>query len=323
MKSRSQPGKNMERTDFYKEISANKRRSFALMFVFALVVIFLGWALGLYWGQPYLGLLLAFAIAMAATWGSYFYSDKIVLALSNARPVERREYPYLFHVTEGLAIAAGIPAPKCYVIDDPAPNAFATGRDPEHGVVCVTTGLLDIVERYELEGVIAHEMSHIKNYDIRLQTMAVVLAGMVVLLGDWLMMSVFWGRRSRRRDSQGGNPIMMILMILAIVAAILSPIIAQLMRLAISRRREHLADATAVKLTRYPEGLASALAKLSSSNLQMRTASKATEHLFIVNPLKGKGMKRLFSTHPPIEDRIARLRAMDVGPSPEPDAGKA
>jgi len=313
----------MERTDFYSEISANRRRTFLLMFVFALVVLFLGWALGLYWGQPYLGLVLAFLIAMALAWGSYYYSDRIVLSLSNARPVARSENPYLYHVTEGLAIAAGIPSPRCYVIDDPAPNAFATGRDPEHGVVCVTTGLLDMMERYELEGVVAHEMGHIRNYDIRVQTMAVVLAGMVVLLGDWLVRSMFWGRRRRRSDSQGGNPVMLVLMIVAVVAAILSPIIAQLIKLAISRRREYLADATAVQLTRYPDGLASALEKLSASNLKLRSASKATAHLFIVNPLKGKGMSRLFSTHPPIEERVARLRAMDAGPHEPMDDGAA
>ena len=313
----------MERSDFYREIAANKRRTFVLMFVFALVVILLGYALGYYWGQPYVGLLLAFLISTALAWGSYYYSDRIVLAISNARPVERSETPYLYHVTEGLAIAAGIPAPKCYVIDDPAPNAFATGRDPEHSVVCVTTGLLELVDRYELEGVVAHEMSHIKNYDVRLQTMAVVLAGMVVLLGDWLLRSMFWGRRRRRSDSRGSNPVMLVLMVVAIIAAILSPIIAQLIKLAISRRREYLADATAVELTRYPDGLASALEKLSRSQLKLRTATKATAHLFIVNPLKGKGLSSLFSTHPPIEERIARLRAMDIpqpsGTPPKPD----
>lgn len=307
----------MERTDFYSEIAANKRRSLVLMFVFALAVLLMGFALGMYWGQPYLGLLLAFGISLAMVWGSYYYSDRIVLAMSNARPVERSEYPYLYHATEGLAIAAGIPAPRCYVIDDPSPNAFATGRDPEHGVVCVTTGLLDIVDRYELEGVVAHEMSHIKNYDIRVQTMTVVLAGMMVLLGDWLLRSVFWGRRRKRSGSQGGNPVMLVLMIVAILAAILSPIIAQLIKLAISRKREYLADATAVQLTRYPDGLASALLKLSSSQLKLRTASKATAHLFIVNPLKGKLMSRAFSTHPPVEERIALLRAMDIGPADE------
>jgi heat shock protein HtpX len=312
----------MERTDFYREIAANKRRSFALMFVFALVVVLLGYGLGLYWGQPFLGLVLAFAISVAMAWGSYYYSDSLVLAISGARPVEKEQFPQLYHATEGLAIAAGVPAPRCYVIDDPSPNAFATGRDPEHGVICVTTGLMNLVDRYELEGVVAHEMGHIKNYDIRLQTMAVVLAGMVVLLGDWLMRSMFWGGRRRRSSSssRGGNPVMAILMIVALVAAILSPIIAQLIRMAISRKREFLADATAVQLTRYPEGLAGALEKLGASPLHLRAASKATAHLFIVNPLKGSGLSRMFSTHPPIGERVARLRAMDIGQLP--DAGK-
>lgn len=308
----------MQKTDFYAEIAANKRRSLILMFVFALVVVLLGYGLGSYWGQPYVGLLLAFVIALVLAWGGYYHSDKLVLAVSGARPVEREEYPHLYHVTEGLAIAAGIPAPRCYVIDDPSPNAFATGRDPEHGVICVTTGLLEMTDRYELEGVVAHEMSHIRNYDIRVQTIAVVMAGMVVLLGDWLLRSVFWGRRRRRSSSGKQNPVMMVLMVLAIVAAILSPLIAQFMRMAISRKREFLADATAVQLTRYPEGLASALEKLASSTQPLAAANKATAHLFIVNPLKAKGLDRMFSTHPPLGERVERLRAMDI-PAPPGD----
>jgi heat shock protein HtpX len=284
------------------------------MFAFALVIIILGYGLGLVWGSPYPGLLIAVVVSLILSWGSYYHSDSIVLAISNARPVEKAEYPHLYHVTEGLAIAAGIPAPKCYVIDDPSPNAFATGRDPEHGVICVTTGLLEMMSRYELEGVVAHEMSHIKNYDVRLQTVAVVMAGVVVLLGDWLLRSMFWGRRGRRRDSggKGGDPIMLALLILAIVTAILSPLIAQAIKLAISRKREFLADATAAQLTRYPEGLAGALGKLALSEVPLRSANKATAHLFIVSPLRDDGMNRLFSTHPPIEERISRLRAMDI-----------
>ncbi len=313
----------MEKTDFYREIAANRRRTFMLFFFFALVVLLLGYALGLYWGRPYLGLLLAFAVSIAIAWSSYYYSDSIVLAVTKARPVEREEYPYLYHATEGLAIAAGIPPPRCYIIDDPAPNAFATGRDPEHAVICVTTGLLNLVKRYELEGVIAHEMSHIRNYDVRVQTMAVVLAGMVVLLGDWLLRSAFWGRRSRRSSNKGGDPLGAAILIAGLLLAILSPFIAQLMKMAISRRREYLADATAVQLTRYPEGLASALEKLSDYSAPLRTANKATAHLFIVNPLRGSGFDRLFSTHPPIRERVERLRSMDIGPVRDPDEGLA
>ncbi len=310
----------MDRTDFYHEIAANKRRTFALMFVFSLVIILLGWALGFYWHRPYVGLTLAFVISLALAWGSYYHSDSLVLAISHARPVEKSEYPHLYNVTEGLAIAAGVPPPRCYVIDDPTPNAFATGRDPQHACICVTTGLLEMLDRYELEGVVAHEMSHIRNYDIRLQTLAVVMAGMVVLLGDWLLRSMFWGRRRRRSSessSAGGNPVMAALFVIAIVAAILSPFIAQALKMAISRKREFLADATAVQLTRYPEGLASALEKLSASQGHLRAANKATAHLFIVNPLRAKGLDKMFSTHPPLAERIAKLRAMDIGPPPE------
>ncbi|MCD6405848.1 MAG: zinc metalloprotease HtpX [Planctomycetes bacterium] len=310
----------MDRTDFYREIAANKRRTFVLMFVFALVIILLGWALGFYWGRPYIGLGLAFVVSLALAWGSYYHSDGVVLAISRARPVEKSEYPHLYNVTEGLAIAAGVPAPRCYVIDEPTPNAFATGRDPQHACICVTTGLLEMLDRYELEGVVAHEMSHIRNYDIRLQTLAVVMAGMVVLLGDYLLRSMFWGgrrRRSSQGSSKGGNPVMVALLVIAIIAAILSPLIAQALKMAISRKREFLADATAVQLTRYPEGLASALEKLSASQGRLRAANKATAHLFIVNPLRGKGLDRMFSTHPPLAERIARLRAMDIPQAPQ------
>jgi heat shock protein HtpX len=301
----------VEKTDFYREISSNKRRSVALMFVFALVVMLIGYALGAVWGSPYAGLALAFVVSLAMAWSSYYWSDRIVLSITGARPAEKAEFPQFYNVVEGLSIAAGLPMPKCYVLDDPAPNAFATGRDPQHAVICATTGLLQLVDRYELEGVIAHEMSHIRNYDVRFQTIAVVLAGMIVLMGDWMMRSLFWGRRGRSSRSEGraGLPILLI----GLILAILSPIIAQLLRMAVSRRREYLADASAVQLTRYPEGLASALQKLASYPAPLHGANRATAHLFIVNPFKAGGMESLFSTHPPIADRIARLRAMDLG----------
>ncbi len=209
-------------------------------------------------------------------------------------------------------------------IEDPSPNAFATGRDPQHAVIAVTTGLLSMTNRYELEGVVAHEMSHIQNYDIRVQTIAVVLAGMVVLMSDWMIRSLFWGRRGRSRDRGGNNPVMLVILVLGLILAIFGPVLAQLMRLAISRRREYLADASGVRLTRYPDGLASALAKLAAYSQPVRNANKATAGLYIVNPLKGSNVSKLFSTHPPIEDRIARLRAMDVGvPQGEPAAPAA
>ena len=301
------------KSDFYSEIASNKRRTLLLMFVFSLVVLVLGYALGAYWGSPAAGLVMAFVISLAMAWSSYYWSDRFVLALYHARPAEKDQFPQLVNVVEGLSIAAGLPMPAVYVIDDPSPNAFATGRNPEHSVICVTTGLLQAMDRYELEGVIAHEMSHIRNYDILVATVAVVLAGVVVLLGNWLTRSLFFGGRRRSSSSRGGNPIMLVLMLVGVLFALLSPLVAQLMRMAVSRRREYLADASSVQLTRYPEGLASALAKLSALHAPMRDADNATAHLFIVNPLGGKSLSSLFSTHPPIEDRIARLHAMDMG----------
>ena len=309
--------KTMLKTDFYREISANKWRSFALMFVFALVVLGLGYVLGLAWGNPYFGFTLAFIVSLVMAWVSYYWSDSIVLAISRAQPADEHEFAQLHNVVEEMALAAGLPKPRVYVIDDPAPNAFATGRDPQHSVICATTGLLRLVNRNELQGVIAHEMSHVRNYDVRFQTIAVVLAGVIILMSDWLLRSMFFGRR-RGRDSRGANPAMLIILVIGIVFAILSPFIAQLLKMAISRRREYLADASAVELTRYPDGLADALTKLARNGRPMQDANRATAHLFIVTPLRESGFDRLFSTHPPIEDRIARLRAMDLGDAHEP-----
>ncbi|MBA7494003.1 Protease HtpX [subsurface metagenome] len=251
-------------------------------------------------------------IAVLMTIGSYYGSDKIVLAVSRARPVSREEYPYLYNVVEGLAIAAGLPKPRCYIINDTAPNAFASGRNPENSVIVVTTGLLDKLNRAELEGVIAHEMSHIKNYDILVQTLAVVMVGVVVLLSDWILRSFFWGGgRRRSSDKQGGNA-GSILIVVALVLAVVSPFFAQLLKLAVSRKREYLADANGALLTRYPPGLASALKKLSADKEPLEVANKATAHMYIVNPLKDiKGkMNVMFSTHPPVEKRIEALENM-------------
>ncbi len=295
----------------YEQITRNKIKSFLLVlffvgFVFLLVWIFqelTGWGKG--------GFILALVIATMAAAGSYYYSDRIVLAISRARPVTREEFPYLYHTVEGLAIAAGLPAPRCYVIEDSAPNAFATGRNPKNSVICVTTGLLQKLNRLELEGVIAHEMSHIKNYDVLLQTVAVVMVGTVALLSDWMLRTFWWGggrRKSRERQGNAGA----ILLLVGILLAILSPIIARLIQLAISRRRELLADASAAMLTRYPAGLASALRKIAADPEPLEVANKATAHLYIVNPLKNVGGKinKLFSTHPPVEERIAALEKM-------------
>lgn len=299
----------------YDQIASNKRRSGLLILLFVAVIAALGWAFGEQTGLGWGGLVMAAVLAGAMAAGSYYYSDRIVLSISRARPVRKEEYPHLFNVVEGLAIAGGIPMPRCYVIDDTAPNAFATGRNPEHAVICVTTGLLQKLDRVELEGVVAHEMSHIKNYDILLQTLLVVMAGVVVLLGDWLLRSFFWGggrRHGRRRGGGGGGSAAPILMIVALLLALLAPVVAKLIQFAVSRRREFLADASGAMLTRYPPGLASALRKIAADREPLEAANKATAHLYIDNPLKNvKGpVNRLFSTHPPIEERIAALEKM-------------
>ncbi len=298
----------------YEQITRNKWKSFFLILFFLCLIFAISWAFGEVTGWGTQGLIIAGIIAVAMTFGSYYASDKIVLAISRARPVKKEDYPYLYNVVEGLAIAAGLPKPRCYVIDDTAPNAFASGRNPENSVIVVTTGLLQKLNRAELEGVIAHEMSHIKNYDVLVQTLAVVMVGVVALLSDWTLRTFFWGggrRRSRDRSSGGGNAAV-ILIVVALVLAILSPIIAQLLRLAISRKREFLADANGALLTRYPPGLASALKKLAADTEPLEAANKATAHLYIVNPLKNiKGwVNKLFSTHPPIEERVAALEKM-------------
>jgi heat shock protein HtpX len=296
----------------YEQITSNKRKSFFLIVFFLCLIFVLAWLFGQVTELGSYALIPATIIAVLMTIGSYYGSDKIVLAVSRARPVSREEYPYLYNVVEGLAIAAGVPKPRCYIIKDSAPNAFASGRNPENSVIVVTTGLLDKLDRAELEGVIAHEMSHIKNYDILVQTLAVVMVGVVVLLSDWILRSFFWGGgRRRSSDKQGGNA-GSILIVVALVLAVLAPLFAQLLKLAVSRKREFLADANGALLTRYPPGLASALKKLSADREPLEAANKATAHLYIVNPLKDiKGkMNVMFSTHPPIEKRIEALENM-------------
>ena len=242
--------------------------------------------------------------------GSYYYSDKIILGMSNAKQIQKKDNPELFRTVENLCIGDGLPMPKIYIIQDSAPNAFATGRDPKHAVVCATTGILEKLNKAELEGVIAHELSHIKNFDIRLMAIVVILVGTIALLADIFMRSVWF--KGRDREDRGNSQA--IFMLIGIVLAILSPIIATLIQLAISRKREFLADASGVLLTRYPEGLASALEKISRDREPLEAANNATAHLYIVNPFKGKEIKSflagLFNTHPPIEDRIKILRSM-------------
>jgi len=298
----------------YEQISSNKRKSFFLILFFMCFIFLLAWIFEQLtdWGPG--GLVLAAIIACVMTLGGYYSSDKIVLAVSRAKPVIKEDYPHLYNVVEGLAIAAGLPKPRCYIIDDTAPNAFASGRNPKNSVIVVTKGLLQKLNRTELEGVIAHEMSHIKNYDILVQTLAVVMVGIIALLSDWILRSFFWGGGRRRRNSKGSGNAGSILIIVGLILAILSPLIAQLLKLAISRKREFLADANGALLTRYPPGLASALRKLATDKEPLEVANKATAHLYIVNPLKDFKKRarasRLFSTHPPIEERIAALEKM-------------
>jgi heat shock protein HtpX len=294
----------------YEQIASNKRKSFFLVAFFLGLIFVLAWVLAELAGMGRGGLIAALLIAGGISFASYYGSDNITLAISHARPATKEEFPYLHNVVEGLAIAAGVPAPRCYVIDDTAPNAFATGHSPKTSVSCVTTGLLEKMNRAELEGVISHEMSHIKNLDIRLMTLTVVMIGIVALLSDWIMRTFMWGGRRRvGRDKSGVGAIFLIV---GLVMALLSPLIAQIIRLAISRKREFLADASGAMLTRYPAGLASALRKLEDDTEPLEAANKATAHLYIVNPLKNiKGMvNKMFSTHPPIEERIAALEKM-------------
>jgi len=292
----------------YEEISANKRRSLLLLSLFMVFLLFLGGVFGQAYGSGGAGVLIALLLALFLSMITFYWGDRMVLGISHAKPVDRKQNPYLANVVEGLAIAAGVPPPKAYIIEDTAPNAFATGRSPDNSAVAVTTGLLDKLNRLELEGVIGHEMSHIKNYDIRYATLVVVLVGTVALLSDWMRRSFFYrGRRGRKGGAGGG-----LIILMALLLAILAPIVAQLIRLAISRQREYLADADGALLTRYPEGLASALEKISKDKEPLEVANKATAHLYIINPLlehRGK-LNDLFSTHPPAEDRIKRLRAM-------------
>ncbi len=288
--------------NFYTHQSENIWKTWLLMLSFFVLIISFGWVISLYYNNPSILLFaVIFSIAMNIT--SYWYSDKIVLSLYKARPATREEFFDLYTVTENLAITAGLPLPALYVIDDNSPNAFATGRNKEHGVVCVTTGLLSMLNRQELEGVIAHELSHIGNRDILLATVVVVLVGFISLASDFFLRSAMWGGGRSNDNNKGG----VLVLILAIALSILTPLVAVVIQLAISRKREFLADSSAALLTRYPEGLAGALRKISASPAPLQRASSATAHLFISNPFKGKKVSRLFMTHPPVEERIVAL----------------
>lgn len=301
----------------YNQIDSNRIKTFILMIGFSIfivvVALILVFALG-YEGPGALGFVgIILIISGFINLGSYYWSDKLVLGMTGAKPIEKKDSPDLYRTIENLTIASGTPMPKIYVIDDPAPNAFATGRDPKHAAVAFTTGLLNRLERLELEGVAAHELSHIRNYDTRLMSIVVILVGTVALLAGIFFRSLWWGGGSR--DRRGGGPW---LLVLGIAVAILAPIAAQIIKRAVSRRREFLANSSGALLTRNPEGLASALLKISSDTTPSVHASAANAHLYIINPFKGKEAKSwltgLFQTHPPIEERVNALRS-SVGAS--------
>jgi len=299
-----------EKKNFHEEIRANQWKSVVIISIFIGLVAVLGIVLGFFWGSPEGGLIVALFVSGLYTLIMWAQGSSAVLSMMGAQPVTKAQYPYLYHTIEGLAIAAGVPTPNMYVIDDTALNAFATGISPDKAAITCTTGLLQKLNREELEGVIAHEMAHIKNFDIRVMLLAAVLVGAVTLLSDFLLRTMLYSRHDR--DREGGN-IQIVLIVVAIVLAILSPFIAQLIQLAISRRREYLADATGALLTRYPKGLANALRKISGDpDPLVDRANKATAHMFISTPFRGQSgfVAKLFSTHPPIEDRIQRLEAM-------------
>jgi heat shock protein HtpX len=304
---------------FYDQIAATKRQSVLLAIVVAAILGALGFAIGYALTGPASGglgvTLVALAFGGFVSIGSYLGGDKLVLSASEARPVDAASAPQLMNVVQELAIAANVPMPKVYVIDDSAPNAFATGRDPEHASVAVTTGLLDKLDREELQGVIGHELSHVRNYDIRFTLLVGVLVGSIALLADMFLRYTFWfggGRGRSDREGRGGGGLQAVMLIVALVLAILAPIAARFVQLAVSRQREYLADSSSVELTRNPRGLEEALEKIASDREVLEVANRATQHLYFTNPIK-KWEERssgLFSTHPPIVDRINRLRAL-------------
>ncbi len=286
----------------YKEIAHNKQRTVLLMVVFIVLVGGLGWLFGEYTGEPAITPYVLIGAGVYAIF-SYLAGSRMALVINAARPITKQDNPRLWRVVENLSITDGLPMPKVYVIDDPAPNAFATGRDPAHASVTATTGLLDMMTDTELEGVMAHELGHVKNYDIRVSMIAFALVAVVSIIAD-IMLRMAWFRDRDDRDNGG------LFLVLGLVGAILAPLVAMLIQLAISRKREYLADATGALTTRYPEGLATALEKIGMHGSALRRQNTSTAHLFFANPLRRKNATGLFSTHPPIEDRVARLRQM-------------
>jgi heat shock protein HtpX len=307
--------------NFRERIAVNRRNSLLLIAAFLAFVATFGYVIGYAWiGDPtgaLFGLALAFVVGTVSGLATYYGGDRMVLAASRAKEITHDDAPVLFNVVEEMAIAAGLPMPKVYIIKDSAPNAFATGRDPEHASVAVTSGLLKKLDRDELQGVIAHEMAHVGNFDIRYAMLVGVLVGTTVLISDFFLRGLWFGGGRRRG---GGGQAQIIMLIVAVLLAILAPLFARLLQLSISRQREYLADATAVRLTRNPKGLADALQKISGDKEVLEVANRATAHLYIVNPVKGfeKRAKGLFSTHPPIEERVKILRSLETGGIAQP-----
>ncbi|MGH2739161.1 MAG: M48 family metallopeptidase [Actinomycetota bacterium] len=298
----------------YEQIARNKRRSLTLVLGALVLAAGLGYLFGLLFAFGWFGAAVAAALVAVLSFVSYRRGDRLVLRVSGARPAPREEYERLHNVVEGLCIAAGIPKPEVYVVPEKAPNAFATGRDPEHASIAVTEGLLEQLNRVELEGVVAHELAHVRNRDILVGTLAATLAGVVVLISQWMLRAFWWGGR-RRGGSKGGGSAAAVVVLVGLLAAVLAPIAAQLIRFAVSRRREFLADADGALLTRYPPGLANALRKIAENTEPLRAATDATAHLWLSKPSRTAGagwtrLERLFSTHPPIEERIAQLEEM-------------
>jgi len=293
--------------NIYNQISSNKRKSVLLIGAFLILLIAVGWGVSGYYGDP-IFLYIAVVISFTQAGVGYYYGDKIALATSKATAItgkENRQTKQLFNLVHNLSITAGTPTPKVYLINDSAPNAFATGRDPKHASIAVTTGLVEKLEDEELQGVLAHELSHIKNYDIRVMSLVVVLVGIIAVVSDFFLRSMFWGRRSDNENNSGG-----VMIIIALVLAILAPIASTLIQLAVSRKREFLADASGALLTRYPEGLASALQKISADKEPLEVANRGTAHLYISSPFKKENISSWFSTHPPVDERVKRLREM-------------
>lgn len=288
----------------YSQIADNKRKTIFIMFFFLLVVAALSWLIGTMYNNPgltYTALVVGSLYALI----SYFAGSRLSLAVNGAKEIQKSDSPQLWNLVENLAITNGMPMPRVFVIDDPAPNAFATGRDPHHSAVCVTTGLVEIMDKNELQGVLAHEMGHVKNYDIRVAMIAFALGAIISIIADFILRMTWFSNRDRENNNQ-------VLFIAGIVAAILAPLVATLIQLAISRKREYLADATGALTTRYPEGLASALEKIRDHGSTLKRQNTATAHFFFANPLKGQSLSHLFSTHPPIEERIKRLKDMET-----------